>query len=266
MSKLAVTDPEAVMVVRDVCQSIATFSLPFSRFGCVPIGGRATIVKLQTGALAVFSPVAYTPSVKGKVNSLGNRVKYLIAPDIEHYLQIQAWKTLYPSAEIIGPHGLQEKFETNPATKDLKIDYIFTPDNKHQLKIKPDFDEEFDYEYVDAHQNRELVFCHKPTKTLIEADLMFNLPAHEQYSKSAENPQGSAQAKLMNKAGSAAVNCNSWQRRFLWYAALRDHKSSKPSIARVANWHFERIIPCHGDVIEEDAKSVFLDVFKWYLA
>ncbi|KZZ91626.1 hypothetical protein AAP_03332 [Ascosphaera apis ARSEF 7405] len=265
MSKLTPANPDAVMVIRDVCESITTISLPFSRYGYVPIGGRATIVKLKTGSLAVFSPVAYTPSVETKLNELGNRVRYLIAPDVEHHLFIKAWKDLYPQAEVIGPHGLQEKWQYHPATKNEKVDYVFTPENKREMKIQPEFDEEFDYEYVNAHQNRELVFCHKPSRTLIEADLMFNLPAVEQYSKSPEDPAGSGAARLMNKAGCAASNCNNWQRRFLWYAGIRDHKSGKESIARISEWDFQRLIPCHGDVIEVAAKNVFLDVFKWFL-
>lgn len=43
MSKLTPANPDAVMVIRDVCESITTISLPFSRYGYVPIGGRATI-------------------------------------------------------------------------------------------------------------------------------------------------------------------------------------------------------------------------------
>jgi hypothetical protein len=65
--------------------------------------------------------------------------------------------------------------------------WIFTPKNKHELKIDDDFDANFDYEYVDGHGNKELVFNYKPDRTLIEADVMFNLPATEQYSKSGQS-------------------------------------------------------------------------------
>lgn len=53
--------------------------------------------------------------------------------------------------------------------------------NKERMKVDPDFDKEFVYEYVGSHANKDLVFCHKPDKTLIEADMMFNLPAHASY-------------------------------------------------------------------------------------
>jgi hypothetical protein len=33
----------------------------------------------------------------------------------------------------------------------------------------------------------------------------------------------------------------------------------------VAAWDFDRLIPCHGDVVETGAKQVWLDAFKTYL-
>jgi len=70
---------------------------------------------------------------------------------------------------------------------------------------------------VDAHPNKELVFFHKPSKTLIEADLLFSLPAREQYSKTGIDPTtGWATrifAALQNTRGEAL-----WQKRLLWYA------------------------------------------------
>ncbi|CAE6370683.1 unnamed protein product [Rhizoctonia solani] len=33
----------------------------------------------------------------------------------------------------------------------------------------------------------------------------------------------------------------------------------------VAGWDFDRIIPCHGDVIESGGKAAWCEAFKWYL-
>jgi len=74
------------MVIRDVVPNvITTLSLPFLRFGKVKIGGRGTIVRLQSGALAVFSPVALTEDVKRKVAALGE-VRYITALDAEVWI------------------------------------------------------------------------------------------------------------------------------------------------------------------------------------
>jgi hypothetical protein len=89
-SKLVPSDPEKVMVIRKLTPDITICSSPFKRFGRVKIGGRGTIVRLQTGNVAVFSPVALTEAVKSETQSLGN-VKYLVAPDQEHHIFIEEW-------------------------------------------------------------------------------------------------------------------------------------------------------------------------------
>lgn len=81
-SKLIPSDPSAVMVIRKVTENITTLSAPFFRFGHIKVGGRGTLVKLQSGGVAVFSPVALTPEVKETVASLGE-LKYIAALDIE---------------------------------------------------------------------------------------------------------------------------------------------------------------------------------------
>jgi hypothetical protein len=47
--KLIPSDPDHVMVIRNVTPNIATFSVPFSRFGKVKIGGRGTLGMLFSG-------------------------------------------------------------------------------------------------------------------------------------------------------------------------------------------------------------------------
>jgi hypothetical protein len=243
--------------------NITTLSVPFSRFGHLKIGGRGTIVKLSTGSLAVFSPVALTPEVKSKVSSLGS-VKYLVAPDIEHHIFLKPWATEYPAAEVIGMEGLPEKREQDPDDKGVKFTHVFSAGNKRDIKISPEFDAEFEYEYIHAHQNKELVFVHKPSRTPIEADVIFNLPATEQYSRSGVSATAGTLTKnfgsIMNTRGNAI-----WQQRLVWYGAgSSDRKSFADSVKLIKTWDFDRLIPCHGDVIETGGKTVFNTITKWF--
>lgn len=263
-AKLIPSDPAKVMVIRDVTPSITTFSVPFNRFGLLKVGGRGTLVKLKTGSLAVFSPVALTPEVKAKVQSMGT-MKYIIAPDIEHHIFISPWVKEYPLAEVIGMEGLPEKREGDEATKGVKFAHVFSAKNKRDMRISPEFDDEFDYEFINSHQNKELVFVHKPTKTLIEADVLFNLPATEQYSKSGMNASSGIFTKLfgsiMNTRGDMV-----WQRRFLWYAAGSKDRAGFGDSAKLMNtWDFDRIIPCHGDVIETGGKEILRRATAWFV-
>ncbi len=222
-------------------------------------------VRLQSGAIAVFSPTALTPEVRATVKELGDRVTYLAALDYEHHIFLSEWAQAYPAAKVLGVEGLPEKREQDPSTAGTKFSFVFTPKNKTSLKIDPDFDAEFDYEYVESHANKELVFNHKPDRTLIFADLFFNLPAHEQYSKTGVAAASGLYTKLFasfqNTAGKAT-----WQKRFLWYvASSKDREAFGRSSRLIGSWDFDRVIPCHGDVIESGGKGIFNKVMEWHL-
>ncbi|KAK2673364.1 hypothetical protein RAB80_010907 [Fusarium oxysporum f. sp. vasinfectum] len=268
-SKLIPSDPDHVMVIRNVTPNIATFSVPFSRFGKVKIGGRGTLVKLTSGGLAIFSPVALTKATQAKVMEMGGDVRYIVALDYEHHIFISEWKKEYPSAKIIGPEGLPEKRAKqtdDPKINDDEFAVVFKKENKREIKIDPDFDADFDYEYVDGHANLEIVFFYKPEQVLIQADLLFNLPPTEQYSKVPESelPADGAVGKLFACVQNPRGDTK-WLQRFNWYLLAKNRESFNDSMAQIAKWDFHTMIPCHGDVLEGDGKEVFMKVFDWHL-
>ncbi|KFY40409.1 hypothetical protein V494_03512 [Pseudogymnoascus sp. VKM F-4513 (FW-928)] len=271
-SKLVPNNPSAVMVIRDITPNITTLSVPFSRFGLFRIGGRGTIVRLTSGNLSVFSPPALTPEVRAKLAEKGDKVQYIIAPDIEHHLFVSDWARAYPSARVIGVEGLPEKRAA--AARDPKspsygeqvpFATVFTEKLKGKTRISEEFDRDFEYEYVPEHMNKELVFCYKPDKTLIVADYLFNLPATEQYSKTGEPADKGILTKLFGTLTGTTGRALG-QKRYLWYgASAANRKGFGESAGRIAGWDFERIVPCHGDVVEGDGKEVFRKVFGWHL-
>jgi hypothetical protein len=256
------------MVIRRITPNILTCSTPFLRFGRIKIGGRGTIVKLRDNSLAVFSPVALTSSVKQQMQEQfqSTDVKYITALDNEHHIFLESWHKEWPQAKIIGPEML-------PETRD-KQGYFKIPEGSWKLFKKGDekswsvdetFDAEFDREYIPGHANKELVFNHKPSKTLIEADLMFNLPATEQFSKTGLSPTSGFLTRLFCAVNHSAGEAL-WQRRVIWYAiSSGDRKGFNESVSRIAKWDFDRIIPCHGDVIESGGKRIFEKVMQWHL-
>lgn len=215
--------------------------------------------------MAVFSPVSLTPDVRDTIKSLDGTVKYIAALDLEHHIQLTPWKEAFPDAEIIAPEGLWEKRQSVPEYKDTKFDHIITKHTRHEKQsISEEFDAEFEMEYVYGHPSRELVFLHKPSCTLIEADLLFNLPAREQYSKTQDGPSGLL-TKIANTFMSATPPAT-LQKRFAWYLlAGADREAFIKSVKRIDQWDFNRLIPCHGDVVESGAKSVFRTVMEWFL-
>ena len=134
---------------------------------------RVYLVRLQSGALAVFSPTALTPEVRSTVESMGNKVAYIAALDYEHHIFITEWAKAFPSAKLLGVEGLAEKREKTQATAGSKFQHVWTQKNKASMKIDHEFDQEFEHEYVGSHANKELVFLHKRDRTLIEAEYVF---------------------------------------------------------------------------------------------
>jgi hypothetical protein len=200
-------------------------------------------------------------------------VTYLVAPDIEHHIFLSTWAAAYPSAHIVAPEGLAEKrAEMNKTNKDvtiLEFGTIFTTKEKGSpegIKVTEEFDSVFSYEYVDAHVNKELVFLHKPTKTMITADLIFNLPANEQYSKTGESANSGIWTKFFNSVANTRGDAV-WQKRLLWYVFSKANRDGfNSSIQKINTWGIENVVPAHGDSIIGGGGAVFQKVFQWHLA
>jgi len=240
-------------VIRRLNPTVTILTKPFSRFGIFRIGGRASIIKLKTSSLAVISPVALTPAVKAEVESLGNKVQYLIAPDFEHHIYLGEWQQAYPNAQLIGVEGLDK------LKKELKFSYIYTSSTSPTLP--KELADEVDTVYFPGFANKDIAFFHKPTKTMFTADLMFNLPAKEAYSKSKLSPTMGV-TWLFNTLHYDSLA----HKRFLWYLAGADREAMKKSAKEVAKWDIEMIVPCHGEVIEKPAaQTAWSTLYKWFL-
>lgn len=81
---------------------------------------------------------------------------------------------------IAAPEGLWEKRKSNPEFRDTRFDHTFKESKHGHQGVTAELDANLDIEYGHGHGSRELIFRYKPSKTVIEADLMFNLSTREQ--------------------------------------------------------------------------------------
>lgn len=206
--------------------------------------------------------------MQARISTLGNgRVAYIIAPDIEHHIFITEWARAFPEAKVIGPEGLPEKRAKATDDKIGKEAFhtVFTAATKRETKISAEFDADFEYEFVDAHANKELVFFYKPDRVLIQADLMFNLPAIEQYSKAVNEPKEGAISRFFSGLNTTQGEAKG-MKRFIWYLISKgDREGFNASIKRIDAWDFDTVVPCHGETIVGGGKEVFRKVFEWHL-
>lgn len=164
----------------------------------------------------------------------------------------------------MGPETLPELRAKDPSKEPVPFSVLFSA-TKPTPTISPEFDAEFDWEYVHAHVNREIVFHHRPTRTLIEADYLFNSPSTEQFSKTGVDANSGLLTRIFGALTSTQGKAMGQQRMIWWGTGAQDRKAFAASTARIDRWDFDRLVPCHGDVIETGAKDVFRKVFKWHL-
>ncbi|MEA5537386.1 DUF4336 domain-containing protein [Crocosphaera sp. XPORK-15E] len=149
----------------------------------VPI--RMTVVKLASGGLLVYAPVAPTPECLRLVNELemnhGN-IRYIILPTvsgIEHKVFVGPFARCFPQAQVfVSPH--QWSFPLN-----LPLSWLGFPLGRTQ-KLPLDsrqtpFGDEFDYEILGPINLglgpfEEVAFYHKRSQTLLVTDSIISIP------------------------------------------------------------------------------------------
>ncbi|TFK41499.1 hypothetical protein BDQ12DRAFT_599583 [Crucibulum laeve] len=233
-------------VIREVAKGIWTFSRPFSRFGVIPFGGRSTAIQLNNGGVWVLASTPLDTETKSKLEELGP-VKYIVGADAVHHMFLGQYKEAYPGAKLVAPEAALERLDD----KSLQFDGAWGRDPPNTVY---GFEDDVKHCYFSGFKNKDIAFFHPTSKSLIEADLLLNLPATEQYSKS-------------KSSGKSFYNLNpiSWLHpRIVWL--LGDDKAAmRRDVKTVSGWDFTRIIPCHGDVIENDGKKAWEEVYKFYL-
>jgi len=234
-------------VIREVATNVWIFSAPYSRSGLVPIGGRSTAIKLSNGGVWVMASTALNEPTFAKLAELGD-VQYTVSGDPDHHDFLGEFKKAYPSAKLIGMDQLAKK------RPDLTFDGAYGRDSP---ETKFGFEDDIKAEFFAGHMKGDVAFFHPASKSLIEADLLVNLPPTEQYSLTGK----SGRVPIIGGLGAPHTRTH----RFIAWMTTKDRSLMKESCKRVATWDFERIIPCHGDVIETGAKEAWDSVFGQFL-
>lgn len=179
-----------------------------------------------------------------------------IVPDKEHTLNAQALKEKYPNALLIGPSGITDK-------PDLKLDYTFEDSQANQVvngaAITPRLSQ-FDFVFLNGHANREVVMVDSHTKTLFEADLLFNVP-HD--GVNADQYPDENQNKGLWGYFTATLNSESKVGRFIHQKLLPNNDDNIKGLRALLSLDFGTVVMSHGSVIESDGKASFKQMFPY---
>jgi hypothetical protein len=212
--------------------------MPLRLFGA-ELGTRMSVVRLsgEGSGLWLHSPVALDRSLREELDALG-RVRFVVCPNRGHHMFAGDYFAAYPDVTIYAAPGLSEK------RPDLPFEGV--------LGDRPEAGWAEDLEQTVFRGDRvlrEVVFCHRESGTLIVADLVQTYdPASPPFTRFVKRLNG-----IHRRPGP-----------FLPFRlGFRDKAAAQASLERVLSWDFDRIVLCHGPIVESGGKAVLREAFSF---
>ena len=185
-----------------------------------------TVIRLASGELVIHSTGPFTPQEVAAINALG-RPRWIMDVMARHDTFAKEGRAAFPDATYLAPDGFSETvgFPTQP------------------LVNQPEWAGEIDVLLLDGVPSmKEHVVLHKPSRTLIVADLMFNF-----------GPDAPAWTRLL-MYGAVGAKHDPGMARSMRLTA-KDKPALRASLAQMMTWDFDRLIVGHGDEIDTGAKA-----------
>ena len=195
---------------------------------------RMTVVALTGGGLWLYSPVEIDDELAQQLAAVGN-VAHVLAPNRYHHLFAGAAKRRYPAASLWAVPGLPEK------RADLRFDGVLEGEPSG-LPWAGDLDT---LVLTSVPRFSETVFFHRASRTLICADLFFNIRTEQSF----------ATRLVYRMLGVYGRPAQSW-----FFRRSIDRRAIGPQLETILAWDIQRICMSHGDVLDEHAGAVLADV------
>jgi hypothetical protein len=207
------------------------------RFMGLAVGARMTIIRLADGGLWVHSPLRLTPERRQAVEALGP-VRFLVAPNKYHHLFIGEWMAAYPQARAYAAPGLPEK------RKDLSFHAVLSDQAPAewagQIEMLP---------WRGAPMLSEVVFFHRPSRTLVLTDMAHNV-----------GPDAAASTRFFFRlfGGYGRLGTSLVERM-----VNRDRPAVRRTVDTILQWDFQRVIIAHGHIVESNGAQAFREAYAW---
>ncbi|MBT9554873.1 MAG: DUF4336 domain-containing protein [Myxococcales bacterium] len=186
---------------------------------------RMTVLRTGPSSLALISPIRLDDDLVAALEAVG-RVESIVAPNLLHHLYAGAAAARFPNARVYAPEGLRAKQPTlaytplspGPLTPDIEV---FRVDGAPE---------------VDEH-----LFLHRPSRTLVATDLVFNVRSGVNWV-----------TRLVFRWVSGTWGHLRVSR--LWRRFAKDPAAVRRSLKAVLEADFDRLVVAHGETVPSDAR------------
>lgn len=218
---------------------------PWIKFYGVPFPTRMTVIRLANGDVWVHSPIAMTNDLARSVSELGP-VRHLIAPNWIHYAWVSVWKEHFPEAGTFVSPGVIGR----AAGKGLRLHFNEELGNEPVSMWRDDIDQLI----ADSGVHKEVVFFHRPSRTLILTDLIENF----------EKDKMPWWTRPLLKLG-GVCDPDGGMPRDMAATFKRRPDHIKRLVSDMIAWQPEKVIIAHGRWYEENGTQELKRAFRRYL-
>ena len=185
-----------------------------------------TVMRLASGDLVIHSTGPFTAPDVAAIRAEGTP-RWLMDVMLRHDTFAKQGREAFPEAVYLAPEGFSEVagLPTQPL--------VDQPGWNGELEVLP---------LAGVPSMKEAVVLHRPSRTLIVADLFFDF-----------GPDESAWTKFLLLLAVGKHHHPGVSRPLR--LSIKDKEAFQASLASMMSWDFDRLIPGHGDVIETGAKS-----------
>lgn len=209
-----------------LAENLWTLSFPLQVLG-TQHGRTVTVIRLSSGKLVVHSMAPFLPGHLAQIRECGEP-GWLVEAMLLHDTYAAEGPQSFPGLPFLGPPGFSE------IVKFPVADLLPTP---------PEWGDELEVIALEGIPRlKEHLFFHRPSRTLIVADLIFNF-----------DPAERGWDRWFHRHLAGFRRYPGMSRIFRW--CIADREALRASLERVYAWDFDRIIPGHGRVIESGGKA-----------
>lgn len=201
---------------------------------------RMAVLRLRSGDLVLWSPVALNAGLRIEIEALG-RIAYLIAPNSLHHVFLADWHRAFPDAPVFAPPGLREK----------RPDITFA--GEIGAAPLPGWEGEIDVALLRNRITTEAVFFHRASRTALFTDLLQQFPPGWFRGWRALI----ARLDLMTQPAPAVP------RKFR--LGFTDRRTARAALRQILDWPVEKVLMAHGTPVTAQGRAFLESAFRWLL-
>jgi hypothetical protein len=204
-----------------------------------PYPTRMAVVRLASGDLFVWSPVALTSELKEEVQRLG-LVRHLVSLNKLHHLSLRDWQAAFPDARLYASPGLAKK----------RRDIAFNAELGD--RPEPEWAADIDQAVMGgSFAMTEIVFFHRASRTALFGDLIENF--RPGWFEGWRGAVARLDGIVMPQSGAPRE----------WRLTFTNRKAARAALARILAWRPEQVVMAHGEIVRSGGTDFIRNSFSW---